>query len=224
MVSAIKVKDKISIPEDWAERQCSVFTEWLNYMFQPTEDLDHELILREIENGKAGVQQMDRAALRTLVVHQRLAQARTRALQVFHTDGMKAAQTAIVAEIARGRLMLRCDRDVHADLTLRGKVIGLLLSYSTQWLRIGLEVMFGQPICAEQPSKVVAVQKEKPPAVNKVSSIGKICVSTVDGTVSHLFNLLVAANEPYEDSPQEFHHFTCPVGLGNASKVHHGSM
>ena len=123
-------------------------------MFQPTEDMDHELTVKQIENGHAGSHQsMHRAALRTLVVHQRLAQARTRGLQVFHTPEMDKARKVIVAEISRERLALRADRDIHADLTLRGKVVSLLLSYSTQWLRIGLEVLFGEPICAEAATK-----------------------------------------------------------------------
>ena len=148
------MKERISIPEDWAEKQCNAFTEWLNYMFQPTEDMDHELTVKQIENGHAGSHQsMHRAALRTLVVHQRLAQARTRGLQVFHTPEMDKARKVIVAEISRERLALRADRDIHADLTLRGKVVSLLLSYSTQWLRIGLEVLFGEPICAEAATK-----------------------------------------------------------------------
>lgn len=154
MASALKVKAWISIPEDWAEKQCRTFTEWLNYMFQPTEDMDQELIVKEIEQRQAGLyQNMNRRALRTLLVHQRLAQARTQGLQVFHAPDMKKARQVIVAEIAKGRLSLRTDRDIHADLNLRGKVVSLLLSYSTQWLRIGLEVLFGEPIFADTPSQ-----------------------------------------------------------------------
>jgi hypothetical protein len=164
IASAMKVKAAISIPEDWAEKQCNAFTEWLNYMFQPSEDLDHELTLKQIESGHAGSHQtMNRAALRTLVLHQRVAQARTRALQVFHTTEMTKARKVIVAEIARGRLSLRKDRDMHADLNLRGMVVSLLLSYSTPWLRIGLEVLFGEPICIEVPAS----------ATNFVATVGK---------------------------------------------------
>lgn len=167
MTSAVKVKAQLTIPEDWAEKQCDAFTEWLNYMFNPTEDLDHELTLRQIESGQSDAI-MNRAALRTLVVHQRVAQARSRALQVFHTPPMKKARQVIVAEIARGRLSLRSDRDMHADLTMRGKVVSLLLSYSTQWLRIGLEVLFGEPICVETPNPTNRLSKQNRPT-KKVS-------------------------------------------------------
>lgn len=168
----MKVKAQISIPEVWAEKQCNAFTEWLNYMFKPTEDMEHELIVKQIENGQGSYHQMNRAALRTLVVHQRLAQARARGLQVFHTPDMKKARDAIVAEIARGRLSLRTDRDLHADLNLRGKVVSLLLSYSTQWLRIGLEVLLGEPIFAEIPthpsSQMNKALKNKAPAMSRM--------------------------------------------------------
>jgi abnormal spindle-like microcephaly-associated protein len=168
----MKVKAQISIPEDWAEKQCNAFTEWLNYMFKPTEDMEHELIVKQIENGQGSYHQMNRAALRTLVVHQRLAQARARGFQVFHTPDMKKARNAIVAEIARGRLSLRTDRDLHADLNLRGKVVSLLLSYSTQWLRIGLEVLLGEPIFAETPklpsSQMNKALKNKTPTMSRM--------------------------------------------------------
>ena len=168
----MKVKAQVSIPEDSAEKQCNAFTEWLNYMFKPTEDMEHELIVKQIETDQGSYQQMNRAALRTLVVHQRLAQARARGLQVFRQPDMKKARHAIVAEIARGRLALRTDRDVHADLNLRGKVVSLLLSYSTQWLRIGLEILLGEPIFAEAPTQpsiqMNKAVKTKTPTVSRM--------------------------------------------------------
>jgi len=136
--------------EKWADKQCEAFANWMNYTFQPSEDKDHEASLLE-ESGK-GTEIRDRAALRTLILHRRMAQVRGRATELFADEKMQQIERAIHAEISRRRLKLREDRDMHADLTLRGQITSLLLSYTTPWLRLGLETIFGETIAPESPN------------------------------------------------------------------------
>jgi hypothetical protein len=117
----------------WAERQCESFVGWLNYTFNP-EEMDI------INEGS------DAAGLRALLIHRRLAASRAKAFDLFRDDSMHQIRTIIVKEIARGKLSIRSDRDVTADIQLRKKLVSLLLSYTTPWLRMGLEVMFGECI------------------------------------------------------------------------------
>ena len=56
---------------------------------------------------------------------------------------MRALLATLDAEIAAGRLVVRADRDLHADVGLRERLAALLGSYATPWLRLGLEVIFG---------------------------------------------------------------------------------
>ena len=86
------------------------------------------------------------AGLRSLLIHRRLAASRAKALDLFQDDSMYQIRTIIVKEIARGKLSIRSDRDVTADVQLRKKLVSLLLSYTTPWLRMGFEVMFGECI------------------------------------------------------------------------------
>lgn len=136
--------------ENWADKQCEAFANWMNYTFQPSEDKDHEASLLD-ESGN-GMEVRDRAALRTLILHRRMAQVRTRAMDLFTGDKMQMAQRAIHVEVSKRRLKLRVDRDMYADLTLRGQIISLLLSYTTPWLRLGLETIFGETILPESPN------------------------------------------------------------------------
>jgi abnormal spindle-like microcephaly-associated protein len=143
--SAMKPKNPVTQQieqEDaqWADKQCETFSKWLNYTFQPNEDKDHEQ-----EQG------VDRTAFRTLVLHQRLAQARLGALEVFNGDDMNKVRAIVLSEINRGRIAVRKDRDMKADLTMRNQITTLLLQYSTPWLRLGLETLFGEAILPEQP-------------------------------------------------------------------------
>ncbi len=120
-------------PDDWAAKQCDTFVSWLNYTFHPDDDEEDDSTL-------------NRSGLRALVIHRRLAQVRYRAAELFQSDEMRRVRTIVQSEISRGRLTIRSDRDLYADLSLRKQAINLLLSYTTPWLRLGLEVMFGECI------------------------------------------------------------------------------
>ena len=106
---------------------------WLNYTFNPDEEERH--------SGSTVA-----SGLRGLLIHRRLAQVRTKANELFHSDAMHRTRLALVKEISRGRLSIREDRDVTADIQLRRQLVTLLLSYTTPWLRMGLEVMFDESI------------------------------------------------------------------------------
>ena len=125
---------------EWAEKQSETFVNWLNYTFNPSED-------EETEAGES------LGGLRMLIIHRHLAQARMRASGVFFDDRMQKVKNKIRSEIAKGRLSIRSDRDIYYDLSLRKEVKTLLQSYTTPWLRLGLEVMFGECIMVENVNK-----------------------------------------------------------------------
>ncbi len=126
-----KIKDS-SDSQTWEEKQCEVFVGWLNYTLNP-EELD--------VNGDCIA-----SGLRALIIHRRLAGGRLNALQLFKGDSMFQIRTIIAKEIAKGKLSIRSDRDVTVDVHLRKKLTSLLLSYTTPWLRMALEVMSGEVI------------------------------------------------------------------------------
>ena len=117
--------------DGWANNQCEVFTGWLNYTLNPEE--------MDINNDGCVV-----SGLRSLIIHRRLAEGRVNALKLFKGHSMCQIRSIILKEITRGRLSIRPDRDVSADVHLRKLLTSLLLSYSIPWLRLALEVMFGE--------------------------------------------------------------------------------
>lgn len=130
------LKSKIKDPgnsKSLSDRQCEVFVGWLNYILNPEEmDVNNE---GSVASG-----------LRALIIHRRLAEGRVNALNLFRGDSMRQVRTAISKEISRGKLSIRADRDVSVDVHLRKKLTSLLLSYTTPWLRLALEVMSGECI------------------------------------------------------------------------------
>ena len=132
--SSIKIKTvESSNSHSWADKQSGVFVGWLNYTLNP-EELDI--------NGDGCVA----SGLRALIIHRRLAEGRINALNLFKGDSMFQIRTIIAKEISRGKLSIRSDRDVTVDVHLRKKLTSLLLSYTTPWLRLALEVMSGECI------------------------------------------------------------------------------
>lgn len=140
--------------DEWAEKQVQTFTSWLNYLFYPTEDTSR-VERSSHDGGTAESAIVARTALRSLVSHQRLAQGRLAATNLYqHDPELVRLKKIVAAEIARGRIALRTDRDLYANLSHRDKITSLLLSYSTPWLRLGLETIFGTVIQPETPSFV----------------------------------------------------------------------
>ena len=84
VTSASKVRCHIKYDSEWAEKQCDAYAKWLNYTFQPTEDVAHENSLHGGGDGDSC--QASRTGLRTLLLHRRRAQARKQALALYR-DG-----------------------------------------------------------------------------------------------------------------------------------------
>jgi len=159
--------------KNWAERQCETFTNWLNYTLQPTEDGGGDNSDDQLPSADLSEERLAHAAL---LVHRHLAAARLRASELFRSAEMDKIRAVVLSEIRRGRISIRNDRNMYADLTMRNKILELLLSYSTPWLRIGLETLMGErieleslssskdaePEQSQKPSKSDHAKKKKP--------------------------------------------------------------
>jgi hypothetical protein len=153
--TATPTQIKLNRQATWADKQCDTFVSWLNYTFNPTEDDDHEksVVDSSIPSRSIG--------LRTLLLHRRMGQARIRATDIYRGEDMNKVRAIVHAEIVKGRLSIREDRDLHADLSLRKQITTLLLSYTTPWLRLALEVVFGEVIAPESPNQLASPNAKK---------------------------------------------------------------
>ena len=120
-----------------AQQQCEMFTTWLNATLCPDDDV-------HVENDP----------WRGLALHQRMAKVRQRAQVIWQSEEMIKIRDVLEREIVKGRLQIRPDRDMYADLNQRKTILELLIkSYETPWLRLGLETLFGQAIEPGMQSK-----------------------------------------------------------------------
>ena len=141
--------------EHWAEKQQFALTSWINYVFRPTEDEAHEEQLQQIlasksedseETQQSAQEALDRAALRTLLVHRRHNSARSASAELFNARDFADFRYNLSKAVKDGKLAVRVDRDMYADLGLRGQILSLLMSYQTEWLRLGLETVYGEEV------------------------------------------------------------------------------
>jgi CAMSAP CH domain len=135
--------------EEWSEKLCDIFTQWLNLMLQPT-IIDADSYAMD-----------NPSAMRTLRAHQQMTSTRLKALQLFNDQPMRHARDALRQEIRSGKLSLRKDQNLAANLSLRDQVISLLFQYSTPWLRLGLETIFGEAILPHDPHHVPTPKHSK---------------------------------------------------------------
>jgi hypothetical protein len=124
------------VSEEWIRQQCEMFKHWLNFTLHPL--------------AEQPPQHSD-APLPSLLAHRHRALVSGRAQTCFQTPAMQRVREAILTEIRRGKLALRPDDDLSANVGRRQQITDLLLSYSTPWLRLGLETLFDVTIWPEVP-------------------------------------------------------------------------
>ena len=86
------------------------------------------------------------AGLKVLLQKRVEAVIRQKAFELYHSDAFTSVIQAVEMEVAEGRLVMRDDRDILADLGLQEELFALIFSYEMPWVRLGLEIVFGEII------------------------------------------------------------------------------
>ena len=166
--SQLKTKDKpilvrqIMYDENWAEKQIYAFTVWLNQTFYPAEYSMYTGFIGDKNDRGSKVQvalnddilsapgggapAVAEDHFKVLLQKQRQAQVRHRAFEIFHSQELSSIRYALDKEVAEEKLKVRTDRELYADLGLRSEIIEMMMSYNPVWLRLGLEITYGEVI------------------------------------------------------------------------------
>ena len=140
----IPLKKKLD-DNKWIEKQITSFTAWINYNFNKTVGADIAESEDEVKVESADEHvTSDVEAVRAFTRKRNEAKVRENAYNKF--KDMRCSLVSVEHEITEGRIALREDRDVLADLGLQEAFMGLLFTYELSWLRLGLEIVFGEII------------------------------------------------------------------------------
>ena len=147
----------------FAEKQCEAYTVWLNYILKSQEEIvsgsssrnDSQMQQPQMDDNGEKDETDDNPTLRSLFIERRRMQATQRAIQFFNGHEMKSIRKVLKMEVISKRLSMRSDHDVLANVNLRSQMISLLLSYSTPWLKLGLETLFDEKITLTMATKSI---------------------------------------------------------------------
>jgi len=136
-------------------------------------------------NNSKSQEDIDRTALRSLIIHRRQAQAKKEGVAVFHSSAFTTVSTAISSAVRADKLSVRTDRDMYADLGLREQLTKLILSYQDEWLRLGLETIFGESVNKNYELYILEKRKEREEADAKKLNSTTISAATAAIAVPH---------------------------------------
>uniref|UniRef100_A0A182SCZ2 Calponin-homology (CH) domain-containing protein n=1 Tax=Anopheles maculatus TaxID=74869 RepID=A0A182SCZ2_9DIPT len=87
----------------------------------------------------------------------RLNSLRSAGIALYTSEEIAIPLRKVAAQIEKQLLALRTDRSLHLDLTLQRSILELLLCFNPLWLRLGLEVVFGEQIELQSNRDIVGL-------------------------------------------------------------------
>ncbi|XP_052867469.1 protein abnormal spindle [Anopheles cruzii] len=137
---------------------------WLNALVTIPADLDTETS-RPLDVGKlfdeVKGKELTLAPTKELIssnyYKNRLNSLRTAGIALYLTEEVAGPLRKVRAQIEKQLLGVRTDRNLHLDLVLQRSVLELLLCFNPLWLRLGLEVVFGEQIELQSNRDVVGL-------------------------------------------------------------------
>ena len=160
--------------QQWETQQSEAFKTWLNHLFQPVPKIH-------------AVGEEERCA------------EWNAALQLFNSHRMTLIRFAIEREVTEGRLAItpRGGRNILDEVYIQEKLSSLLLSYTSRWLQLGLEVVLAHHsdqighnnhnMTKESLKKVILEQVLSNPTIIQKYSAGK--VNTASGHFEKLLRV-----------------------------------
>eukprot|EP00795_Rhopilema_esculentum_P010190 gene10190-18862_t len=152
--------------ERWIEKQETGFKNWLNFVLTAPDD--GEDLASEEKRGKLALESdsnqpvaptKEVLSFRMYAARRRMAKLRRDACSLYQCDQLATVIQKLEREIEHGRLAIRTDRQVDADLGVRKHIADMLLSFNPLWLRIGLEVVYGEIIPMPSSERVALLSR-----------------------------------------------------------------
>lgn len=152
------------LDEQCIERHQAEFKRWLNALVtipehdQPTtESVDFGQLFHSVRHrADAGVADTRETVSARQLTHYRLDGLRRAAIALYTSDELSVPLAKLVVQIERRQIAIR-DRDLHVDVVLQRQLLELLLCFNPLWLRLGLEITFGEQIAMRHSGDLLAL-------------------------------------------------------------------
>ncbi|GFR71371.1 abnormal spindle-like microcephaly-associated protein homolog [Elysia marginata] len=179
--------------ERWMEKQERGFVQWLNFVLTPPDEYvaatkakvnagSLSLDAHEVKPQLAPTKEV--LSFRAYAARRRLNRLRREACQMFQSEGVAVVIRKIEVEVESRRIAMRKDKMAFADLGIKQRMLDLLLQYSSLWLRVGLETIFGEILMLQSNQDILGLSRF---IVTRLLGCPDIAAEFAHPTVPHLY-------------------------------------
>ncbi|XP_005095167.1 abnormal spindle-like microcephaly-associated protein homolog [Aplysia californica] len=180
--------------ERWMEKQERGFVQWLNFVLTPPDEylavtskpkVDARALSLDTRNVAPRLAPTKEIlSFRAYAARRRLNRLRRAACELYQSQKVVEIIRRVEVEVESRRITVRKEKMVHADLGIKQKMLDLLLQYSSLWLRVGLETVFGEILMLQSNQDVVGLSRF---IVTRLLSCPDIAAEYSHPTVPHLY-------------------------------------
>lgn len=147
------------------ERHEQDFIKWLNALLTipadlhvaPTKPIDFGSLFQNVRNHDVTFAQTKEVVSANYFTRYRLDGLRRSAIRLYCSDEMRVPIERLAVQVERGAIRIRGDRDLHRDIVQQREILELLHCLNPMWLRLGLEVTFGEQIFMKHNGDVMSL-------------------------------------------------------------------
>uniref|UniRef100_A0A1A9WF92 Calponin-homology (CH) domain-containing protein n=1 Tax=Glossina brevipalpis TaxID=37001 RepID=A0A1A9WF92_9MUSC len=130
------------------------FKKWLNALVTMPADLDTDSntkidvgkLFSEVRNKNLILAPTKEEQSMNYLTKFRLESLRRAAVELFLSEDLRLPCSKVVVYVQKNALRIRNDRNLHLDVVTQREILELLLCFNPLWLRLGLEVVYGEKV------------------------------------------------------------------------------
>lgn len=153
------------LDEQAVERHQDDFKKWLNALVSIPADLDADSnakidvgkLFNEVRNKELSLAPTKEAQSMNYLTSYRLESLRRAAVELFFSEEMRGPCSKVAVYVQKQALRIRSDRNLHLDVVMQRTILELLLCFNPLWLRLGLEVVFGEKLQMQSNRDIVCL-------------------------------------------------------------------
>ncbi|XP_037940963.1 protein abnormal spindle [Teleopsis dalmanni] len=147
------------------EKHLQDFKKWLNALVSLPADLnvdrdtkiDVGKLFSEVRNKELIIAPTKEEQSANYLTKFRLESLRNAAVKLYFSNEMRVPCSNVAVHINKNDIRIRSDRNLHLDVVMQRYILELLLCFNPLWLRLGLEVVFGETIHLHSNSDIVGL-------------------------------------------------------------------
>ncbi|TDG42414.1 hypothetical protein AWZ03_011162 [Drosophila navojoa] len=153
------------LDEQAVERHQADFIKWLNALVSIPADLDADSnnkidigkLFNEVRNKDLSLAPTKEEQSMNYLTSSRLESLRRAAVELFFSEEMRLPCSKVAVYVQKQALRIRSDRNLHLDMVMQRTILELLLCFNPLWLRLGLEVVFGEKLHLQSNRDIVGL-------------------------------------------------------------------